>query len=562
MNNETLTLKIHKYKEDGFEYQKRRHEDWKENYQLYRDKVVINRLIQRQSVNIPLMKETIRTWLSNIDDAPDLVFEELGNDKQKEINLNEYWKYCAEKNKLEIKDIVDKKQVGLCGRSFKKLNIVDGEFYFEVLDPQDVLIDRYADPSDLDNTAMCIIHQHIFRSISDLENNPNYDKEVIQRLKLYYTTDKEGIRKSEENAQSLRDKNERLREMGDTNVDDPQVGEAYVELNENYVKLWDENEKKFVLNLTVTCNQEVLMSKPFKEVLNVDFFPILSWADDVEKTDIWSDGIADTIRTPNKILNSWFSQLVENRNLRNFGMNYYNSLMEGFSPQTFEPTPWGWVPIPGNPNENIMRIEIPELSESLDEMQFVIDMAGRSTAATNQLKGEQTKGDITLGEIQLITSKAMERITSTAKFYRNSWKEFGQKWAELVHANADKLNSVKLYKKSFKNNYFEKQVSSSDWKSEAGYRCIVRTSAEQEQESAQTLQKFNAVMAQFPDNQPLREIYQKKLLDFIGLSPEEVQEVVQFDKQKIGLNNELMPGMGAINMPAMANASPVPAPMQ
>jgi hypothetical protein len=30
------------------------HSQWTENYQLYRDTVIINRLTQRQSVNVPL----------------------------------------------------------------------------------------------------------------------------------------------------------------------------------------------------------------------------------------------------------------------------------------------------------------------------------------------------------------------------------------------------------------------------------------------------------------------------------------------------------------------------
>jgi len=50
-----------------------------------------NRLTQRQSVNVPLMKETIRTILSGIDDPPDTYYENLDNDKQRECFMNEYW---------------------------------------------------------------------------------------------------------------------------------------------------------------------------------------------------------------------------------------------------------------------------------------------------------------------------------------------------------------------------------------------------------------------------------------------------------------------------------------
>lgn len=78
--------------ESDRKFRERRHPQWTENYELYRDTVITNRLSQRQSVNVPLMKETIKTILANIDDAPDLYFENLDNDKQKELFMNEYWK--------------------------------------------------------------------------------------------------------------------------------------------------------------------------------------------------------------------------------------------------------------------------------------------------------------------------------------------------------------------------------------------------------------------------------------------------------------------------------------
>ena len=42
---------------------------------LYRDKVNTNRLTQRQPVNIPIIRETISSWISKIDEAPKLSFE-------------------------------------------------------------------------------------------------------------------------------------------------------------------------------------------------------------------------------------------------------------------------------------------------------------------------------------------------------------------------------------------------------------------------------------------------------------------------------------------------------
>lgn len=96
--------------QSDFRFRERRHPQWTENYELYRDTVITNRLIQRQSVNVPLMKETVNTRLAGLNDEPDLYFENLDGDKRKELFKNEYWTWTAEQNKLEVCDMIDKKQ--------------------------------------------------------------------------------------------------------------------------------------------------------------------------------------------------------------------------------------------------------------------------------------------------------------------------------------------------------------------------------------------------------------------------------------------------------------------
>lgn len=121
------------------QYRERRHPQWSENYRLYRDTVITNRLTQRQSVNVSLMKETLRTIRANIAPVSELTFESLENDKQKELFKNEYWRWVAKRNRLPLLDYVDTNQELLYGRSFIKLNVVDGQVNLKVLDPQDIL---------------------------------------------------------------------------------------------------------------------------------------------------------------------------------------------------------------------------------------------------------------------------------------------------------------------------------------------------------------------------------------------------------------------------------------
>src|SRR5713226_9017685 len=115
INTEFLKDKLHRNKQGDFDFQRRRHDQWRENYELYRDTVIVNRLTQRQSVNIPLIKGVVRTLLSKFKSKLDLVFEELSGDKQKDIFKNEYWKHCVKTARLKAKDTVNKKLVMLYG---------------------------------------------------------------------------------------------------------------------------------------------------------------------------------------------------------------------------------------------------------------------------------------------------------------------------------------------------------------------------------------------------------------------------------------------------------------
>ena len=65
-------------------FRERRHQQWTLNYELARDTVIINCLTQRQSVNVPYMKKTLKTYLTQTNWPVDNYYEDKGNDKQKE----------------------------------------------------------------------------------------------------------------------------------------------------------------------------------------------------------------------------------------------------------------------------------------------------------------------------------------------------------------------------------------------------------------------------------------------------------------------------------------------
>lgn len=546
-------------REDGYNYRRRRHEDWLENYTLSRDKVTVNRLTQRQSVSLPIMKTTFRTLLKDIDDMPVMYFKNLDNDKQAELIKNEYWKYTGSiANKFEIQDIVDKKQIFHTGRSYDSWQIVNGKVKFSIIDPMDILVSRYNDPTNI-HSSRFLDHMHIFKPLTSLERNPAYDQEAVARLKKFYATEM-GLIKKADNLNALQEKNKRLRDMGVEDIDNPVLGETYVELNLQFVFRDKETRKgKYFedqIFLYVQADQrEILQKAPLEEIVGETkdhhwqtHYTYNSWADDVENQDWYSDGIADIVRTPNKIANAWFSQLVENRTLKNLNMNVFNSNIEGFMPQTWTPQAWGMYGIPLKDGQKIAdvfaQLPVADLTESLDEMTFLVTMIEKASGATATQQGMQTERKITLGEVQLALGEAKERIKGMSKFYTQVWKERGQTFIKLLEASPDRLIPVEVHKKGRNtDDVYTRDIAPSDWMTKTGYYCEVWDQAEKNENDMQTIEKLGAVQQDFLGNPKYTEIKQRKELEFTGLTPEEINDVMEIEEAK----RKAMMSMGGID---------------
>jgi hypothetical protein len=575
--NADLLTKLRMSKDSAFKFRQRRQPDWTDNYLLYRDKVQINRLTQRQSVNIPLIKTVVKTLLKDIDDPPILYFSNLDNNDQAEIYYNEYWKYNSKLNELVLKDIVDKRQVLLFGRSFKFMNIIDGNFTWEVVDPQDVLVDRYVDPTDID-TARCVIREHIYKPLASLLNNPKYNREAVIRIQRYMSTE-DGLIKAEENQLDWIEKQARLAGLGDINAFSPVLGETYVELNEFYIKQFNPKTNQDEETYIVTCeDMEVLYSNKLEECIGKtldDFWrthiPVTTWGDETERTDFWNDGVSDPLRPLNKVINAFISQKVENRTLRSFGMQYYNSSLtdEGFLPQTFEAIPWGWYPIPvgesGKIGDQIMRVDIPDLAEVEKDIEFLMGIAQQVSASTNTQEGVKEQGQVTLGEIKLALNNAQERVKSMSVYYTASWEDFGLKYTKMLEGAADLLDSVTIHKKGrLTSKNYSKNISPQDWYTKQGHKVEVRMKEDFEASVGDSLQKLQYSKTLMPNNPALDTIIKKKSLEYADLSASEMEEVLKTEEQQVAMQQQMMAQSGMMGQPTAApqlGAPPMQQPM-
>ncbi len=527
-NGSNLTTKMERCKAEkksALELRERKHIDWDDNYLLFRNKVKTNRLTQRQAVNIPLMKETVKTMLSSIDEPPEIEWKERAGDDQKQLYYQEVWNEQAKKNKFDLIDVLDKKSVLLYGISTRKLNIDDDGVCISVLDPYDISFDPLMNPWDIES-ARYIVHTNIFRSVREILADDRYSKEGKDQLKTW-SLSVPGITQSQKNKEEWEKKMERMKAMG-LREDEFKLfagGDRIVNLTEHCTLIWDTKSLKFEKRVITYADDSIeLLDQSLDEALGVDFWPYVIWSEDPEINDIYPDSIADLVRVPNKVINIWFSQLIENRTLKNFQMHWYSPI-QGYTPQTYTPGPGVMLPAPPGDDINkvIKPVQIDGLDDTMLAIQAITTIVERGTGASAIEKGQPEQGQQTLGEVKILVGKAAERATAMAKFYRMAWYELSCKWDKLMHANAPKF--IKLHKIGRDGKAYPKTITKGDWVSEAGYEPIVRSSSEQENEKTKTIQQFLFIMNQFPNNSALKRIGQKRMLEVVDLSPEELRQV-------------------------------------
>lgn len=546
--NDTELNIIDNIETDAIDYRKRRHNDWQENYALARDKVIINRLTQRQTVNIPLVKYVLNTLLKEMTDPPQLYFSNVDNEQQKELLYNEYWKEVLKTNKLIIRDYIDKKQNAMFGRAYKRLNIEGGKVVISLTDPQDMLISRLVDPADIDS-APDLIECGIWVPLQEVLEEEEYNKPERDRLRMSFEKedDSEGRMEADEDFQRASEKAERLRMLGVENVLNPVVGQTYIELHQVYrfEKAEDEEDAEiYRYIIAVTSSGKFKLHKArLEDILGETedhfwrtHYPYTSWASDPEATDWYSDGVVDIVRPINNVLNVWISQLVENRTLQNFSMKYYDSTVKNFVPQTFTPQPWAHLPVPGDPNKIIKDVQTGNLSGTLEELTFLIDMAQKATAATDTTGGDTT-ADVTLGNIKLALDNAQKRILTQQIFYTEDWKNLGLKFTKLIESAGHLLDDVKIIKKGRMGiKMYKKVIAPKDTQTKSGYSVEIKTVVDKNKEDLEAVQKLQVLRQEMPNNTPMTAIYRHKLMEFSGLTPDEISQIEEFEKQNVATN--------------------------
>jgi hypothetical protein len=451
------------------------------------------------------------------------------------------WSYYFDCLKLDLLDNMEKKVVGLQGRSFKKWGWSKGKIFCDLIDPFDIDVDPRVNPLDLE-TADFLIHKNIFRSLRQILANPKYNATAKKELKMYLDT-KEGLIAASDTREAYQEKMERLITLGVSNYDDFRASDVLVDINESYKLIWSDKEDRFVRHLIViAADKVVLYNEPLKEAIGIEKLPIVSWASDPDLNDIWSDGVADSVRTFNKITNIYISQDLENRSYRNFGMYFFNTLNGTFQPRSFDPKPFGMYGVPGDPREIVQQMQIEPLADTAPTIEWLKNLIQSSVAQTPTERGVQEKSQTTLGEVQLSLQQSQNRNMVVAKNYRKAWKESGEIFYALLNANAK--GQFKLYKKGGDDKYYAKDIQPSDWQNPEGYEVKVTIKSEKDSVDELDIKKLAYIKNSFATNPVALKIAREKELELLGWSSEEIQQVMQVEEQMLNPTPAMLPAGG------------------
>jgi hypothetical protein len=125
---------------------------------------------------------------------------------------------------------------------------------------------------------------------------------------------------------------------------------------------------------------------------------------------------------------------------------------------------------------------------------------------------------------------------------------------KLIEAGADKLDAVKIYKKGRNTtDIYTREISPKDWMTKSGYTTRVWSMDEKRSQDTDVLQKLNAAKMFMPDNPKLNEVYQRKLLEFSDLSPDDINEIMEYEKRK---QETLVNQPGLVTQPTAGQPAP------
>ena len=431
--------------EAGLAYKQGRVKDWQATEDQYFGRVK-KTLKGRFNVPIPVMSGFVDTLHSKIDDAPILRFQH-----SEESEYRSTQKVQAFYNKVSRLDDNDYESLDLDG---KKLAIFSGRAIFKVFAESDpdfkfntFITDHYdffCSPTGggyLENHRF-LGEDNIFKSKSELIRGANsgwYDKKNVM---LLINNLAENVVKDNDNI--YQNKANRLSALGLTATMYNFMGEGtqrFIEQGtvvdgERYHVIWN-----YESGLAIRC-------VPLKEDFSSNLWPWVSWATHPDSFNFWSKAPADDIRPVAEIIKILANQEIENRQKRNWGQRAYEPDMFpigadlGWRPNGLVAVSAGAAKVNGGIGSGIYTFETPELSGTINLVEWLDNIIGQKSGVTAATQGNST--DEKVGIYQGNMQQVADRLGLYNKSYAKCHKAIGRRFVWGCWDHLNKSQAVQL----------------------------------------------------------------------------------------------------------------------
>lgn len=376
----------------------------------------------RFNVPLPIMEGFIETLMAKTDDPPTITRKPLKEEDYlatKKIDAQWEFDKSQTRGRWEQKDRWAKKLAFLSGRAIFKIFAESDPKYaskLEVIDYYDFLCEPQGGANLEDHRFLGQIN--IFRSNSDIENGIKsgaYDTTQSQLLAL--RTDDEGHKRNEE---LFKNRYNRMKALGLDPSNQGYVGEKLHNLTEWFMIYEGKRYYLFLDYMTGTW----IRCEELKDVFESGLWPHVSWATEEDPFNFWNRAPADIMRPVALAQQMVFNQILDANARRIYGQRIYNTkVIDDPSQLVFRPEGLiGATLLPGQSlRDAVLTMETPEISSSINLIEFLKGFAGRETGVTPSAQGfgEEERVGILQSNLQQVD----DRLSLIRKSYFQCWAD-------------------------------------------------------------------------------------------------------------------------------------------
>lgn len=506
-----IVLQCSKEYEHDLAYRQKREGDWQTIEDLYYGKKKKS-LVSRANVHIPKMQGTIETFVSKIDDPPNISYEAVEEgDRPKAHKMNALFKRDVQLGNWDLKDVVGKKEGAIYGRAiYKKYSTSENGFtdFLEVVDPLDFLIDPLSGGIESIERAKHLGQDNIIRSIYDLEDAEVYDQENVKMIAQQIISDM-----SADNKYSS--KTQRRTALGLS--DAVYISDESVKLVEWYTYY----KGKRVYCLFSKEHFRAVRCLPLKDVFASDEFPFATWAPFPRLDEFWTPGLGELIKEPNIIQNVIVSQILDNNAYRNYGMKAYDKTKLS-NPAELVPKPMGKIGVNGPPRDAILNIEFPTLDNAVAAYNLIDSIFDKETGVTANAKGTPNTKRMSATEFAGLLDQVADRFFAANNTYKACMRRLAQLYYYGVEENMTQARRIRILGAR---GFEWAEVSAADVKGD--FDILISTGAMDEQNKMAMRDRFGEYVVRNRQNPRINQKFlDEKEAQIFGFENEELERLM------------------------------------